>query len=235
MSELIKKSWDTAFFDFEVGSLSIEGKIPKGTLTDLLTRAQEKFKLLYLFTNEKKHIDLGVFDKNCTYIDERIIFEKIITYQKNIRDDNISVYPGQTDATELYTLAFESGKHSRFRMDKNFGKEQFKRLYRRMIDNSLTKEYADNIFIKESGNIEGFVTVKQNGNCLNIGLIAVNPDFQGKGVGSSLMKRVENYAAETGLDRIEVLTQQQNHLARAFYKKQGFRESRREYIYHLWF
>ena len=70
---------------------------------------------------------------------------------------------------------------------------------------------------------------------MDIGLIGVDPDFQGKGAGSLLMNRVEDYAVEKGINRIEVLTQQQNTIARRFYEKQDFHEARQEYIFHLWF
>ena len=235
MSELIRKSWDSGFFGFEVGSLSLDKKIPSDELNDLLIKAKKRFRLLYLIAKNKEDIQLNIFEKNCTYVDERIIFEKRINGNDNNQDNSTIEYTEVSDGAALYELAFESGTYSRFKMDSGFGEEQFESLYRLMIDNALTKGYADRIFIKKSNKIEGFVTVKQKGDYLNIGLIGVDPEFQGLGVGSSLMKRVENYANEIGANKINVLTQKQNTVARNFYKKQGFHEAIQEYIFHVWF
>lgn len=235
MIELKNKNWDSTFFDFDVGSLTLDKIIPLDTLNDLLANAKEKFRLLYLITNEKEHVQLNEFENNCTYIDERIIFEKVTNRNAHNQDNIIIEYSEATNAADLYELAFESGKYSRFKMDGSFREEQFRCLYRLMIDNALTKGYADKIFVKKSKKIEGFVTVKQRDDYLNIGLIGVNPEFQSTGVGSLLMKKVENYAIEIGANKIDVLTQKQNMAARQFYQKQGFHEARQEYIFHLWF
>ncbi len=235
MTELRKRNWDSVFFGFEVGSLFINKKMPADVLTDLLNKAKEKFRLLYIISNTKNNVLPGNFEKHKTYIDERIIFAKEVNSRQHNRDDQITEYAGTTDLAVLYDLAFESGKYSRFKMDKHFGEESFNRLYRLMIDNALTKAYADKVFIKNSHKIEGFVTVKQKEAYMDIGLIGVDPDFQGRGVGSLLMNRVEDYTFEKGINKIEVLTQQQNTIARRFYEKQGFHEARKEYIFHLWF
>jgi len=235
MTELIYKTWDSAFFGFPVGSLLVDDKIKTAKLNELLIKAKEQFKLLYLVTSEREQVKLTGFTKYTSYIDERFIFEKEVDCELKKLDNSVIEITKEEEPTSLYKLAFESGTYSRFKMDGRFTKDQFEKLYRKMVENTIQKDYEDKIFVKKDKKIEGFVTVKKVKNQLHIGLIGVDPEFQGTGVGSMLMSRVEIYAAEIEAKRISVLTQKLNENAIRFYKKYGFQVARHECIFHLWF
>jgi dTDP-4-amino-4,6-dideoxy-D-galactose acyltransferase len=235
MTELIYKTWDSTFFGFPVGSLLVDDEVETAKLNELLIKAKEQFRLLYLVTSERDQVNLNGFTKNVSYIDERIIFEKEVDSKVNKPDNSVIEFTKEEEPTSLYKLAFESGKYSRFKMDGHFTKDQFEKLYCMMVDNAMQKNYADKIFVKKSESIEGFVTVKKVKEHLNIGLIGVAPEFQGTGVGYRLMNRVEIYAAEIEAKKISVLTQKLNEDAIRFYKKNGFLEASHECIFHLWF
>jgi ribosomal protein S18 acetylase RimI-like enzyme len=54
--------------------------------------------------------------------------------------------------------------------------------------------------------------------------IAVAPDFQGKGVGSSLLKQAENVAQATGAPKLRIHTNTRMTKNIILYKKAGFEE-----------
>ena len=60
-------------------------------------------------------------------------------------------------------------------------------MYRLWVDNSLSKQFADDILVyKEGKTVSGMVTYKQNKDKASVGLIAVSPEAQGKGIGKKI-------------------------------------------------
>ena len=86
--------------------------------------------------------------------------------------------------------------------------------------NSINKKFADKIFYylleKE---VVGFVTVKNSNDFSTIGLIAVNNNYQGRGIGKQLINIVENYCLELNINELRIPTQKENISACNFYKK----------------
>lgn len=66
--------------------------------------------------------------------------------------------------------------------------------------------------------------VKINGQTIQAILttIAVNPSFQGGGIGASLVSALEEFFRERGIEYYHLDTLLSNHSARAFYQKLGF-------------
>jgi dTDP-4-amino-4,6-dideoxy-D-galactose acyltransferase len=68
----------------------------------------------------------------------------------------------------------------------------------------------------------------------NIGILAVNIDQRGKGVGRRLVERSFQETLNLGYKNIEVVTQLDNFKACNFYKKMGFVPKQIENVYHFW-
>lgn len=62
---------------------------------------------------------------------------------------------------------------------------------------------------------------------LDIDEICVDKDHRRQGVASSIMKYIENYAKEIGIERIELNLCEFNEEALSFYEKSGFKTYRR--------
>lgn len=66
-------------------------------------------------------------------------------------------------------------------MDKNFGENNSKKLYREWINNSLNKKIADDIVVYiYDYKIIGFLTYKASNEIATVGMIAVDKEHQGK-------------------------------------------------------
>jgi dTDP-4-amino-4,6-dideoxy-D-galactose acyltransferase len=135
---------------------------------------------------------------------------------------------------KLIDLAIESGIYSRFNVDPKIGRKKFEELYTRWIIKSVSKEIADDVLVyKIGGEIAGFVTVGQKNGRADIGIIAVDKSYRGKGIGKTLMKTAENFYFDK-LKLIQVVTQGHNLPAIKLYEGCEFKIEKVEFLYHLW-
>lgn len=218
-------NWDSDFFNFEIGLIvndsgsnssaqSYSLLISNAEYPIIPTGFEKKFSEIKLIFNKKTN---GLFQKN-----------KI----KNLVVDSDLV---KLETGQIYDLAYESGKYSRFLLDKNFGEDNFKSLYRIWVDNSIKKRISDKIFLAFEGErIVGFITLKISGNIGEIGLLGVASSYQGSGIGSDLVHTVENYCLQIGVTEVNIPTQLINQDAVQFYHKLGYSILKRINITHFW-
>ena len=225
-------TWDSSFFGYKVGMIEVED--PHDFNHEIFVEKAQDYKLIYIFSKQKiVHAPLRL-------VDEKITFEKIID-SKDIKEIKggpaISGFdPTKHDLEELKDLALLSGIYSRFFTDHNFFNQEYKNLYLEWIDKSVKGDNAFNTLIYPFGNkIVGFVTVSQkNETTADIGLIAVNSNFRGKGIASGLIKAAIKSAGKNNFKKIQVVTQSANKPAVSLYKKIGFEEKSSINIYHYW-
>lgn len=215
-----KLEWDSAFFGIRVGEWQTGPEEANG-----------QFDVVYVKSGNGHIPQLIGFTK--TFEETKVVFAKAITQAgppvQNIRSANAN------DRQELYLLAYESGHHSRFRLDPGFGEQKFKELYRAWTDNSLDGKFADEVAVYElEGKIAGFVTCKYGEGFATIGLIAVLRDFQGKGIGKALLAHIERLLAQKQIPELRIPTQLENTQACEFYKKQGYTIAQTTQITHFW-
>lgn len=85
------------------------------------------------------------------------------------------------------------------------------------------EKYSNGAFVAEDGDrIAGFAVGKISDNKAVLKLIAVNPDFRGKGVGKGLMECILKYFAEKGVKKIMARSRLHNEAGCAFLKSFGF-------------
>lgn len=220
-----KLGWDSEFFGFEVGELN--------TSTAFLNTEHQNFDLIYIKQNED--LDLSIVGYEKTFQETKIIFTKSLADKNVIHLDLIDFDEKPIKNEKLYELAYLSGNYSRFLLDHQFGKEKFKNLYRTWIDNSINKKFADKIFYTIHDNkISGFVTLQTRCEYASIGLIAVDPAFQGKGIGGILISICEHYCFLKNFKELRIPTQEENIGACNFYKKIGYSVMEKTFIKHYW-
>lgn len=217
--------WDSAFFGFEVGEGELSTDYSEASNFDLLVIKQKKEEDIFLFEFEKM------------FQETKIIYEKKLTsveldpFYDSIKDFDEEVI----DKSELYLLAFESGRYSRFKLDPKIPQEKFELLYSKWVDNSVDKKIADKLFyIRNSQEVIGFVTLKNNDFFSTIGLIAVSKNYQGKGLGKGLLLKAENYCITQNIFNLKIPTQKENILACHFYEKMGYAVNDEVIIKHYW-
>lgn len=223
--EANKLKWDSDFFNIKVGEI-----INPDTNFIVL---KEKFDLIYLKSEKNCEAKIEGFVNSFT--ETKVLFSKLMDQKREINQNVFSISETNFKKDDLYNLAFESGKMSRFNLDKKFGRTKFEELYTKWIDNSINKIFADDVLVyKENEQTLGFVTYKIEIDFATIGLIAVDSLSQGKGIGGKLIDAVENILISNGVFKLLIPTQLENTNACSFYKKKEYEISQTTVIKHYW-
>ena len=233
--------WDTNFFSKKTGKVLIEkGDEDIAKLIDhIIDRAaKEKYQLLYIFSN--KHIDEISNDKLVLKLtDKKIVYTIDVSGIKLTAMENcekiVHEYTESKITPDLERLAYLSGYYSRFCRDDMFDENDFCRLFKTWLQNSLSGEIADKVFTTtDLDKITGFITLKYNNDTGHIGLIAVDESTQRKGYGKMLIQKCLIDLAKKKIGTMSVTTQLANKAACDFYVKCGFKKHSLTDVYHLW-
>ena len=220
--------WDSNFFEKKIGEFSISSE-------DDLNLECVEFDLVYVKQKEDFHVEIPNFKQS--YSENKVVYSKKLSKSQIGLELNpiVSTFDVDFNIDVIYDLAFESGKHSRFKIDPNFTESGFKSLYKIWVDNSLKKEFADDLLLYLHDDVVcGFASYKIFENFATIGLIAVNPKIQGKGIGTKLLKTIENKLVELNICELRIPTQLQNVQACHFYSKLGYTIIDTTIIKHFW-
>jgi dTDP-4-amino-4,6-dideoxy-D-galactose acyltransferase len=229
--------WDTIQLGIKTARIN--------TLDEDLSKAislakSQKVQLLYWQTPQSdKYIQFAEKHKG-------ILADHKITYLINLTDLHpdqliseinhpIKTYADNTPSPELTTLAFESGKYSRFRADPHMTESQFQAVYKEWIKNSVNHSIASDVLVINNNNhLLGFVTLGEKNQRGDIGLLAVSENARGKNVGTSLVKSSQQYFIQHKYTHSQVVTQQANIPACKLYEKCGYHIEKIELFFHFW-
>jgi ribosomal protein S18 acetylase RimI-like enzyme len=125
------------------------------------------------------------------------------------------------DIDEVFRIALMTGGHSRLYKDP-------------LVDRSVADEYrldtiaASDAVVTQEG---GFLAWNDSGESARISTIAVLPEYQGKGVGSNLLRAW--LTMMVGRRKVYAGTQSDNRAARSLYERHGFEIEEEEVTLHL--
>ncbi|MEQ9188103.1 MAG: GNAT family N-acetyltransferase [Cryomorphaceae bacterium] len=231
--------WDTDFFGFRVGAIHSE-QVSVASLKLLKDQMNEqKLRLCYLTTNHQ--IDEALFSKiglEYELVDVKTTYEKKIADHPRSSEVLESVHEkslSKIDIDSLYRLALTSGEYSRFKIDQKIGYDKFVSLYHLWMENSLNRTIADDVLVhRVNGQIAGFVSFAIKDGIGSIGIIAVDENFRGMGIGKALLKNAEARMKSMELELLQVVTQGDNKKACAFYEGAGYYTVSQLPYYHIW-
>jgi len=226
---ITKLEWDSEFFEIEIGEFLYEEK----NKAKFILPSATVFDLLYVKSDEDFELDITNFKNE--FSETKVVFIKKLEAFQPQNEPIFSLTNTNYLLNDIYELAYESGKYSRFKLDKKFQNHKFESLYQKWIDNSISRVFAEDLLIyQENDQIMGMVTYKVKENTATIGLIAIKPDFQGKGIGAKLLNYVENILFKQNINKLQIPTQQTNEAACKFYIKQNYKVHQTTFIKHYW-
>lgn len=221
--------WDSQFFNRRIVRLDLHDAV---TWDDFRAARDEiSFDLAYVFSSQESCI---MQKAGATLVDRKVEFTKGIDSSSKPLVDRTKFRVPSEITDELLALAYLSGSHSRFLIDTRL-RPSFLNLYREWLRKSICGAMADVVYcISENGADIAFISVAENDQEGRIGLLAVNPEHHGRGIGSALVRAAIDWCAENHLARCSVATQLDNGEACRFYQTNGFTHLTTTYVYHLW-
>lgn len=230
-------SWDSKFFGY--GVYKIFSFSDRADIELQISEIREKSgKLIYIFLDPADSMNAEIVKKQ-----GGILVDKKVTYQLKINanfiisnsDQEIEKYLLSFPNEDLIQLALESGKYSRFKLDKNFENNEFFKLYNEWILKSVTGQISDFILIIErKSKIIAMTTLQKKEKYMDIGLVSVDEKYRGKGYGKKIISGAILEAYKLGYSEMKVVTQEDNISACKLYERMGFEIQKIVHIYHIW-
>ncbi|ABG60239.1 GNAT family N-acetyltransferase [Cytophaga hutchinsonii] len=232
MNNIQPLSWDSTFFNRNIG----QAHVTNAEEADALKIAFDtgSFDLMYV-TAASEAIQNKLYDVfNQPPVEHKRTYELAAWSNPEKKPiHNIVEIDQVTQA--LIQLTFESGIESRFYKDTNFDKSDFEKLYIAWIEKSVKHELADHVFgVFLSNQLAGFVTLAFKQDAAQIGLIAVEKAFRGKGIAKALIEHCVVNAFESGNMPVKIVTQAHNIAACSLYESMGFTETSSVPLFHIW-
>lgn len=227
--------WDTEFFGRRIATLR-PGILTASGLSHVVEwcRAQ-RVDCLYALSDSSDAGGLRVLeDAGARVVDVRM------TFDRSLRDAPVPASGAarvsrEEDIPALRELAAVSHKNSRFWADEHFPRSRCAELYATWIEKSC-RGWADRVFVADlDGRPAGYLSCHvREGGCGEIGIVAVAPFAQSRGLGGALLDSGLFWFAENGCERVTVVTQGRNAGAQRLYQSRGFLTANVQVWHHLW-
>jgi dTDP-4-amino-4,6-dideoxy-D-galactose acyltransferase len=216
--------FDSNLFGYPVGKAEISGNWNEEAFLEEATN----YQLVYIFSENH----LPIIGSSIQLIETRVVFGKELTGSQPIDSVPIAIgikkFEGNLNS-ELRSLAIQSGTFSRFNVDTRLIAGEFEKLYKLWIQKSV----EEGVVLVADDNA-GFVSCSVKEDTAQIGLIAVDKNQRGKGLGNRLIQAAEAFAFAKGAKKMKIGTQEANHPACSLYSKLGYEVVERVGVWHYW-
>jgi dTDP-4-amino-4,6-dideoxy-D-galactose acyltransferase len=229
--------WDSDFFGCKIARINAN-QFDQGMMENTLKCCRDHdIECIYFLAEAVDSVSIKTAEENkFHFVDIRVELE--LQFEGIISKDSIGGplrSCNQDDIPILQAMAKISHRDSRFYSDGNFPNKICDALYEKWIERSCAG-YANEVLIAEyQGRVAGYVSchlghLKEG----SIGLLAVHPDFQGKGLGRLLVEGAIRWFADHDVCRATVVTQGKNYKAQRLYQRCGFVTKSVHVWYHWW-
>jgi len=234
-----KLVWDSEFFGFKVGKVTIYDDQDFNPIEFKKKVQNENYELVYVFKYSTMLSWQNIIKADLEMMDIMLTMTKKFDKEsyKNISYD-FRTELSSKELEECYEIAEQTAVVSRFYKEKKIGAVKTKALYRKWIDNALNQSFSDGLFLtKYQGIITGIHILKtDNENKIgNFTLTGVNKNCKRMGLGSKLWTQSFGYwAEESDISIIRSPFSFQNAESFNFHLKMGFAKvEEAKYIYHF--
>ena len=232
--------WDSGVFGLRIGRIKANRLSPEAVDQIKEWCLINQIDCLYFLADSDDNETISLAEKNQFHlVDICLTLERQLSDVSEITSADGGIEIRQAEPDDIKTLravAKASHHDSRFYYDPKFDDRRCDELYETWIEKSC-RGYADIVFVaalqeKPVGYITCHIVDEAKG---RIGLFAIGPKSQGKGIGRQLINRSLSWCAACGLDQVSVVTQGRNHKAQRLYQSLDFRTKEVGLWYHSWF
>ncbi|MBN1768076.1 MAG: GNAT family N-acetyltransferase [Prolixibacteraceae bacterium] len=225
--------WDSSFFGYPVATIiNMQSK-----WVDVLDVLKKNGVYLAYWQVKPGCDKFSTFAKNNNglFVDKKTTYSNSILNYELSMPEHVEIYEEESTNSELLDFSVQCGMYSRFKVDQNINNEKFEGLYRLWMETSVAKRMADDVLVYRLNNrIVGVVTVYVKAATGYIGLIGVDEQFRGRGIGKGLIKAAKTYFGKKRIKQIDVITQGLNISACTLYEHADFSIKEQADFYHFW-
>jgi dTDP-4-amino-4,6-dideoxy-D-galactose acyltransferase len=235
---LEKRAWDSAFFGASIAQIA-ERRATAEQLTLAVRQAREEQIDCLYFLADAADLDTvrAAEATRFALVDVRLTLDSVIDREEaRVPPGDRLIRPARTaDLPQLMEIARVSHRYTRFHADTRLDPARSDELYARWIERSVGGKLADAVWVVDVDEApRGYITASRGATAATIGLIAVAPEYRGRGYGERLLRTMMHWSATEGLGRVSVVTQGRSAPAVRFYERAGFTASTVEFWYHRW-
>ena len=228
--EIVPLHWDSDFFGLRIAKAVVASDEDIVALSREEENLRNHYDLIYIFSEPSLKIPF----ENARLADRKAVFSLSTPKHFEINPAIVS-WDTSIASDALISLALVSGKYSRFKLDDSFPAGSYERLYTRWIKQSVNKAMATDVFCYMVDDApRGLVTLDFRDGQGTIGLVAVDEEYQHRGIGKALIKYAVSYVHEHQGERLTVATQMDNEPAFRLYSRCGFSLVSVTKIWHWW-
>lgn len=228
--EIIPLDWDSSFFHLRIAKAVVTSADNVAVLRVQTEELRNRFDLIYIFSEPSLEMPF----EQAVLVDKKAIFT-LSDPGCFETDPHIACWESSQGAEPLVPLALVSGKYSRFKLDSKFPAGSYERLYTRWIEQSVSKAIATEVFCYMiDGFPRGLLTLDRKDDRNVISLVAVDEEYQHRGIGRALVKHAVSYVYKFQGKKLSVATQLDNEPACRLYSRCGFSLESVKKIWHWW-
>jgi dTDP-4-amino-4,6-dideoxy-D-galactose acyltransferase len=229
-------SWDSGFFGFGVGRVAAPFGNPPRLAAALAEAWAARLRLVYGICD---HADGPSFEVALAaggrFVDAKRIYALNLAGGAAATEELALAGTDACSRRQLRSLAWQAAEYSRFRLDPALPHGSWRRMYSAWLRNSLDGKIADAVWVERSGeDTVGMVTVAHRNAHGQIGLLAVDRNSRGRGVGRRLLGAARQSCYAAGCDSLTVVTQGANDAACRLYEAAGYQLAGEQDIFHFW-
>jgi dTDP-4-amino-4,6-dideoxy-D-galactose acyltransferase len=229
-------AWDSEFFGVPTGRV-LGDTLDAARVSEIDDWARGRgVKLLYFRARSDDPATARVAEEaGFRLVDVRMTFEREVVGAPAPLAAGIRAYAAG-DLAAVRAIARTAYVDSRFYADGRIPRERCDALYDRWTVQACDGGAARVLVAEEAGRVVGYVTcdLSRDGSGA-IGLIGVDEQFRGRGIGRRLVEGAVAWAAERGQARLIVVTQGRNVGAQRLYQRCGFVTLAVELYFHKWY
>jgi len=254
---LRRLEWDSCHFGFPVARLDGATTAETEIAARLAEASAEKIAVVYLFSEQGRAPSAALCARfGGVPVCRRIRYVRALDAHRSARAEadmprastdapciggpppglRVVEQSRQPAAPGLRRLALVASEFSRFRLDRRFPSLKVDSLYEIWMMRSSLGQIADVVYVAETpgGEQVAVVTAAARQHEAEIGLLAVDPRYRGKGLALSLIDAVDDWARRRQLHGVAVATQVENQPACRLYERAAFQVDSIQQVTHFW-
>ncbi|MFT4273297.1 MAG: dTDP-4-amino-4,6-dideoxy-D-galactose acyltransferase [Pantoea sp.] len=208
--------WESGFFSLNTARLEIDGDTP------LAHALQQPCGLWQIKVAAERNDVIDAISQHGFQLVEGEA-DLAINIKRTERQTGVRI-AREAQIPALRAAAGVAFRLSRFRTPW-FKADDSSRFYAQWIENAVRGTFDNQCLIAcdEQGELQGFVSIREQDGDARIGLLAVLPEAQGKGIGQRLLLSAADWGRVRQLNRLRVATQLSNLTAMRLYLRSGAR------------